>query len=66
MNLCTYNMSLIFRLSAAALYKTLPVEARLEWPKRLNVDVIVLVDWFGERLQGSAIFALEEILTKVK
>jgi hypothetical protein len=55
----------LLRLSAAALFKTLPVEARLDWPKRLTVDVIVLVDWFGERLPGTAIFILEEILTKV-
>ncbi len=55
-----------FRLSAAALYKILPVEAKVDWPKRLTVDVIVLVDWFGESLPGSAIFALKEILTKVK
>jgi hypothetical protein len=55
-----------FSLSAAALYKTLPLDARVDWPKRLTVDVIVLVDWFGESLPGSAIFALKEILTKVK
>ncbi|XP_057371532.1 ubiquitin carboxyl-terminal hydrolase 8-like [Daphnia carinata] len=51
-------------LSAAALYKTLPLEAKVDWPKRLTADVIVLVDWFGENLPGSAIFALAEILTK--
>lgn len=51
-------------LSAAALYKTLPLEAKVDWPKRLTADVIILVDWFGEKLPGSAIYALEEILTK--
>lgn len=57
---------LLYSLSAAALYKTLPLEAKIDWPKRLTVDVIVLVDWFGENLPGSAIYALEEIFTKVK
>ena len=56
----------LFRLSAAALFKQLPLETRVHWNKRLTVDVIVLVDWFGPgRLPGTAVHALEEIFTKV-
>lgn len=52
-------------LSAAALFKQLPLETRVHWNKRLTVDVIVLVDWFGPgRLPGTAVHALEEIFTK--
>lgn len=28
-------------------------------------DVIIIVDWFGERAPGSAVFTLEEIFRKV-
>ena len=54
------------RLSAAALFKVLPLNAKVNWQKRLTADVIVLVDWFGEKVPGSAIHALENIMTKVK
>ena len=55
-----------FRLSAAALFRLLPLETKATgWPKRLIADVIVIVDWFGERAPGSAVFTLEEIFRKV-
>ena len=41
------------------------METKLEWSKRLTADVIVLVDWFGERLPGTAAFSLQEIFLKV-
>jgi len=51
-------------LSAAGLYKELPVPTKIIWSKRLSADVIVLVDWHGSRETGSPVFILEEILTK--
>ena len=58
--------TIFYRLSAAALFKQLPLETRIQWDKRLTVDVIVLVDWFGPgRLPGTAVYSLEEIFTKV-
>jgi len=51
-------------LSAAVLYRELPVQTQIYWSERLTVDNIILVDWFGVRLPGSSVFILEEIFTK--